>query len=81
MPLGGQPAQFDLTLMMAEVGDELAATLHFNRRLFDKGTAERLLQHLGRLLQGIAETEGREPLASLPLLAAGEREKLLLSLE
>ncbi len=77
--LGRQPAQFDLTLMMAEVGEKLAATLHFNTRLFDRETAERLLQHLQRLLEGIAETEGRGPVASLPLLAAGEQEKLLVA--
>ena len=77
--LGGQPAQFDLTLMMAEVNDELAATLHYNTQLFDRGTAVRLLSHLESLLAGITATEGRTPVASLPLLAVDEREKLLVS--
>jgi amino acid adenylation domain-containing protein/thioester reductase-like protein len=79
VPLRGQPAQFDLTLMMAEVDDELAATLHYNTQLFDRATADRLLQQLESMLHGITETEGRGPVASLPLLAVGEREKLILS--
>ena len=77
LPLGGQPAQFDLTLMMAEVEDQLAATLHYNTQLFNQATAERMLHHLGSLLAGIAVGGGQERLAALPLLPAEEREKLL----
>ena len=54
LPLTGQPAQFDLTLMMAEVGDELAATLNYSLDLFDAPTVDAMLGHLERLLAGLA---------------------------
>jgi amino acid adenylation domain-containing protein/thioester reductase-like protein len=79
MPLGGQPAQFDLTLMMAEVDDGLAATLHYNTQLFDGSTVERLLLHLESMLEGIAAAGGQRPIATIPLLRDGEREQLLFS--
>jgi len=66
-----QPAQFDLTLMMAEVDGGLAASLNYNTDLFDAGSADRLLEHLGQLLEGIA-ADPEQPLAALPLLTPAE---------
>ena len=76
LTLGGLPAQFDLTLMMAEVPDGLAAALHYNTALFDSETAARMLLHLERLLQGVI-ADPQQPLARIPLLSPGE-ERLLL---
>ena len=69
MPLGGQPAQFDLTLMMAEVDDGLAATVYYNTQLFDSTTVERLLLHLESVLEGITVAGGRHPCGSYPAIA------------
>ena len=49
--LGGEPAQFDLTMMMAETGDGLAAALQYNTDLFDAATIQRMLEHFHSLLQ------------------------------
>ena len=77
MPIGNLPAQFDLTLMMAEVEDALAAALHYNSGLFKAATIERMLDHLNVLLHAVVDAPER-PISALPLLSAGERERLLV---
>ncbi|MCP4663167.1 MAG: amino acid adenylation domain-containing protein, partial [bacterium] len=77
MRLPEEASQFDLTLTMAEVEGELAASLVYNTDLFDATTARRLLVHLHNLLAGVAADPGRD-LAALPLLSAGERQQLLV---
>jgi non-ribosomal peptide synthetase component F len=76
LSLGGLPAQFDLTLMMAEVTGGLAAALHYNTVLFSAETAERMLGHLQVLLIGLA-AEPERPVSLLPLLPEFQRERLL----
>ena len=88
LPLPERRAQFDLTLMAAELaelaestgleepGGGLAATLEYNADLFDRTTAERLAGNLLTLLSGIAERP-EETLGALPLLTAPERAQLL----
>jgi amino acid adenylation domain-containing protein/thioester reductase-like protein len=78
LALGGLPAQFDLTLMMAEVEEGLAAALHYNTGLFTEATAGRMLGHLETLLQAIA-ADARRPVSTLPLLPDEEREHLLVT--
>ncbi len=75
LALGGLPAQFDLTLMMAELPEGLAATLHYNSALFDGATAARMLRHLEALLQGIL-ADPEQPIGRIALLLP-EEEKLL----
>ena len=70
---------FDLSLMSAEIGGSLVFSLRYSAELFDRATAERLLAHSGRLLEGIAEAPERR-LRSVPLLDAAEREELLVAL-
>jgi len=77
LALGGLPAQFDLTLMMTELADGLAAALHYNTELFDAATMARMLAHLERLLEGVAANPQR-PLAEIPLLTDAERMRLLV---
>jgi len=84
-------AQFDLTLMAAELavlaesaelagleetGGGLAATLEYNADLFDRTNVLRLAGNLLTLLSGIAERP-EETLGALPLLTAPERAQLL----
>ncbi|HSF42104.1 MAG TPA: amino acid adenylation domain-containing protein, partial [Thermoanaerobaculia bacterium] len=71
----GRTAQLDLSLSLAESGPEIAATLEFNRDLFDASTADRLLGHLEILLAGAVDAPQR-PLTDLPLLTAAERRQL-----
>ncbi len=77
MPLGGQPAQFDLTLMMAETGDSLAASLHYNTALFDPVTVRRMLSHFQTVLEGITAAPD-QPVSAIPLLDPQERHQLLV---
>ncbi len=76
MPLDQRVAQFDLTVTMAEVGGELAASLEYNSALFDAATAERVVGHFETLLRGIVSEPGRR-LSDLPLLTTPERVRLL----
>ena len=77
MRMGNLPAQFDLTLMMAELEDSLAAALHYNSDLFEPETAARMLEHLEALLRGVVDDPQR-PISAVPLLSAGERQRLLV---
>ncbi|MEM7116485.1 MAG: amino acid adenylation domain-containing protein [Chloroflexota bacterium] len=70
--LDGLPAQFDLTLMMADVDETLAASLHYATALFNETTMERLLAHLELLLSGVV-AEPKRPLSQIPLLTSAER--------
>lgn len=75
--LGGQPAQFDLTLMMAETEDGLSAALQYNTDLFERETIEHILDHFESLLSGIVASPGRS-VSEYPLLSAYERERILV---
>ena len=86
MNLGGLPlesmrleqriAQFDLSLTMVEVGDELSASLEYNTDLFDPATIKRLLGHFQTLLEAVVACPW-ESLDRLPLLNDDERHLLL----
>jgi natural product biosynthesis luciferase-like monooxygenase protein len=77
MTLQTRVAQFDLTLIMAEAGDELVASLQYNTDLFDTATIERMTGHFQRLLQSIvADPDHR--VAELQLLTSTEKNQLLV---
>jgi amino acid adenylation domain-containing protein/thioester reductase-like protein len=75
--LGGEPAQFDLTLMMAETEQGMAAALQYNTDLFDPATIQRMLKHLHALLQDIV-SDPLKPVSSYSLLDESERGQLLV---
>ncbi|MGW3961739.1 non-ribosomal peptide synthase/polyketide synthase [Amycolatopsis sp. NPDC005003] len=66
-------AEFDLSVEFQPDGDVLRVALTYNTDLFEARTIDRLAEHLGVLLAGIAEDPDR-PVDALPLLAAAERE-------
>jgi amino acid adenylation domain-containing protein len=69
-------AKFDLTLIAEPGAGGLRLQLEYDRGLFEKATALRLLGHLGTLLAGaVARPETR--LSELPLLTGEERRQLL----
>jgi amino acid adenylation domain-containing protein len=71
-----QVGPFDLTLLMVEVGDELAASAGYALDLFDRATIRRLLRSFTRLLEGITEDPNR-PVSAYEIVDDAERELVL----
>src|SRR5581483_9372810 len=69
-------AKFDLTLVLRETSQGLAASVEFNRDLFEEQSIGRLLEHFEVLLRGIVTAPERR-LSELPLLGPGERKRVL----
>jgi amino acid adenylation domain-containing protein len=70
----GDTAQFDLRLLAAEEEDGLRLTLTYDRELFERSTAERVLAHLERLLTAVAARPD-DPVSAAPLADHAERER------
>jgi amino acid adenylation domain-containing protein len=70
-------SKFDLSLALFEKGGALTGTLRFSTDLFDAATAERMLNHLRRLLEGAAADASRR-LSQLPLLTEDEERKVVV---
>ncbi|HEU0088804.1 MAG TPA: non-ribosomal peptide synthase/polyketide synthase, partial [Pseudonocardiaceae bacterium] len=77
IPLPWVTALFDVSIDFQEQDDVLAGVLEYNTDLFDAATIERMVQHLGVLLEGIAADPDR-PIAELPLLTEQERQRVLV---
>ncbi|MFL6336447.1 MAG: amino acid adenylation domain-containing protein, partial [Pyrinomonadaceae bacterium] len=73
---GTHVAKFDLALSMADGEQGLSGWLEYNSDLFDAATAERMVGHFTRLLEGVA-ADPHEQVARLPLLGAEEEQQLL----
>ena len=71
-----QAAKFDLTLTMQNRDEGLVALLAYDADLFASSTIERMLEHLGHLLDGIATRPDRR-VGQTPLLCAAERDRVL----
>ncbi|HEX4651663.1 MAG TPA: amino acid adenylation domain-containing protein, partial [Granulicella sp.] len=69
-------AKFDLTLALGEGAEGIAGFAECNRDLFDAVTIDRLLGHLGLLLESVAE-DAERTLSSLHRLSVWERHQLL----
>ena len=74
LPLNPGAAKFDLSLSFVE-GPGLRAALEYDAALFDLTTAERLLDRLGALLEGIA-TDPECRLSGLPVMGEAERHQV-----
>ncbi|RKG63993.1 amino acid adenylation domain-containing protein, partial [Corallococcus sp. CA054B] len=77
LPLESNSAKFDLTLTMQDSPQGFIGVLEYSSDLFDVSTVQRMVGHLGVLLEAIA-TQPDSTLASLPLLTAPERQRLLV---
>jgi amino acid adenylation domain-containing protein/non-ribosomal peptide synthase protein (TIGR01720 family) len=82
-PVGNGAAVFELTFSFAEIpaetfagGGALAATIEYNRDLFDASTIARLAGHFERLLTDAVASPGTQ-VAELRLLSDAERRELL----
>ena len=76
MALDQPTAQFDLTMMMAEAGEEIAGLLQYNRDLFDTATIRHLGDHFQVLLADIV-SDPQKRIAGLQLLTSLEQRLLL----
>ncbi len=77
MELEREIAKFDLTLAVAEKGEQLTGTFEYSTDLYDDATIRRMMGHYATLLQGIVANP-EERLSDLPLLTAAERHQLLI---
>ncbi len=77
LTLASPAAQVDLSLMAAELPDGLAVSLHWDADLFDETTTGRMLDHLDRLLAGMAEAPERRA-GEIGLLTPAEQAQLAL---
>jgi amino acid adenylation domain-containing protein len=69
-------SKFDVTLGLTELTDGIEGILEFNCDLFDRSTVERMSGHFRRLLEEVI-TDADRSIASLPLLAEDEKDRLL----
>ncbi|WP_437991504.1 non-ribosomal peptide synthetase [Sorangium sp. So ce145] len=67
------PVDLSLSVRARERG--LVATMTYSTDVFDRGTIERMLDHLGLLLAGVAE-DAERPIAEIPLLTPEERRRM-----
>ncbi|HKN82957.1 MAG TPA: amino acid adenylation domain-containing protein, partial [Pyrinomonadaceae bacterium] len=67
LPLKRRVAQFDLTLMMAEAGEELYASFEYNTDLFDAVIIEQMAQSFQILLEAVVANPS-ERISRLPLV-------------
>ena len=70
-------APFDLTLDITERAHALDCLLEYSTELFDRSTAQRILNHFTNLLESIVANP-HQRLRELPLLNAAEREQILV---
>ena len=75
--LGGEPAQFDMTMMMSELGNGLAAALQYNVDLFDAETIQQMLKHFHSLLREIV-ADPSQPVSNYSLLDESETQQILV---
>ena len=68
-------ARFDLTLDMAEIGEQLVASFEHNTDLFDTATIERMSEQFEQLLESIV-TKPEMPVARLPMFSWKEQQLL-----
>jgi amino acid adenylation domain-containing protein len=70
-------SKFDLTLALGERDRRLVGTFEYNSELFDGATIARMAVHFQILLQAIVDDPDC-PIASLPMLSADERRRVLV---
>ena len=79
--LGPRPTSFvdhDLSVNIVEHNGELLIDFEYSGDLFTAATAQRLANHFTTLLTGII-ADAQQPVLTLPLLGAAERQQLLVT--
>ncbi|MFI5979230.1 condensation domain-containing protein, partial [Streptomyces sp. NPDC051452] len=75
-PLERDSALFDLTIEFQEYEGGLRALVEYSAELFDASTVARFGEHLNTLLAA-AVADPERPVSAVPMLAPGERERLV----
>ena len=70
-------AKFDLELELSEAGDGIRGGLKYATALFDRGTIERHVGYLRRVLEAMVADE-RQALDRIDLLSDAERHRMLV---
>ena len=68
---------FDLSLSLADTGEQLVGSLEYASELFDESTVSRWLQHFVCVLEAMVADDGQR-VSKLPLLNEAERTRLLV---
>ncbi|HST57231.1 MAG TPA: condensation domain-containing protein, partial [Longimicrobium sp.] len=68
--------KFDLTLGIGAAGGRLHGTLQYSTDLWDRATIQRMLGHLHRVLEAVAD-DADQPLSRLEMLSAEERAQVV----
>ncbi|CDG85848.1 non-ribosomal peptide synthetase [Janthinobacterium agaricidamnosum] len=75
---GARRVKFDLTLVLQESDGRITGELEYATALFDRPTVQRYAGYLRRLLEAMTAADAADrPVASLALLDAAERQRLL----
>ncbi len=77
MEVDSGTTHFDLTLHIADTGNELVATFAYATDLFDAASIDRMLRHYATLLEAVCVSPDRR-LSELPILSETERQQLLV---
>ena len=77
MALEQRVAQFDLSLVMAEIGGRLQASLEYNTDIFDETAIAQMARQFRVLLKGLVANPWQS-IASLPLLSDEDRRQVLV---
>jgi amino acid adenylation domain-containing protein len=77
MALEQRVAQFDLSLVMAEIGGELRACLEYNTDIFEAATIAQMVRRFRVLLEGVV-ADPSQSVSSLPLLSEEDRRQVLV---
>ena len=70
-------SKFDLTLAVSDTDAGLRGLIEYRTDLFEAGTIRRLCRHYGTLLDAISR-DPDQTVSTLPMLAEGERQQLLV---
>ena len=76
IPIEEQKTPMDLTMIMAETGEELAASITYNTDLFEERTVNRMLRHFQMLLHSIADGP-EQTIGELRMLTEAEKRTLI----
>ena len=77
-PLGAsaETAKFDLTFALGS-GERIEGSVQYRTSLWERATVERMVEHLGAVLRGMA-ADPRARVSELELLGEAERAQVLL---
>ena len=77
MEVASGRAKFDLTVTLAEKGEQIAGAIEYNSDLFDQSTIARMVGHYQRVLECIVENN-EQRVCEIALLTKAERHQVIV---